>query len=456
MHSSHKRFEVIVIVGSFLIAVGVFLYVFINARPHGTEEIPPVALPESSYDIYTNSDYGFSIKYGAKWKEKTLGAHDGVTDPRMELQHVSGCSLVLGTVDEGRLMSGYPITEYSRFDEDNKIFYEKPVKDVYIDTSHFTLIELHQRTQNDNKVHYDALYVPDFPHQESETALVLTAGIKGLSEECMHDYFALIKKGIDLKGELYTLSPTSNGTIVLNTNNTYFGGSTQWDQTNMAFVFKDTDQKNAETVMTYIDQVIYGPEIQLVGNSIYFVSPHNGLQVLDLVTKDIKRIPLLDGVSGQLLIPEKINEFFVYEQQLYYLSGENCNEYLARCNLELHEFNLLTKEDFTLATQVISREIIGYDKELQKLYLKYQDGDAGCSWHTLQEYDFVSHLFKKTASASHCDDEELSEDMAYIEEIEANLKNQNIHIKSIAIKNGKVATYQPDTDRYDGIRLIKE
>lgn len=265
---------------------------------------------------------------------------------------------------------------------------------------------------------------------------MLYANESAISDECISDFLSLLDNSIDLSGPLYTLSSNSNGTIKSATSFNSIGADPQWQNTKTALVFKS---QNNEQVMSYLDPNLYSSQLQaqLVGNKIYFVNSVGQFSSIDLLSKQIVTINLPDVQVVQGYSPAHINDFFIYGNILYYLSGENCNEYRGVCNLTLHQYNLSSKQDKILTQGVSSPTIMGIDTDSNKLYLRQTFGDAGCVSQTIQEYDFATNKVTTTIKTGHCDGDPTNtpeDQKAKI--IENQLRGQLDRLSEITVTNG--------------------
>lgn len=403
---------------------------------------------------FVDEEYGTKIAYDTKaWK---LVKDD---TQRLQLEHVTGsCQISYGLVDMEPVFSAYgelrdtDSTYSSRFDEASKIFFEREIQNIYIDTSNFKMTYLQQRPQNGDPTNIIAAYIPHFPSQESSYSLLLHQNQKPITQDCVKDFIHMLS-GIDLKADLYSLTANSEGYLTVKLNDRRIGWTEGFSDQSAVVVF--TDMEDKKTVLANLDSVVLS--MQLAGGKLYFINNKGLLSAIDLQTKQVETIPLPAISPAEDASRSMLNTFFIYGNRLFYLTGKNCNEYMARCDLVLHEFNLDTKQDSELADQVSSRDILGLDTSLNVLQLRHSEGDAGCSWRSYEEYNFNTKVLQKTGNYSYCLEE--SDDGTYkdtnteasvqaqqkIRDLENRLKGQLEYLSTIQVKNGVVLKNQTDT-----------
>ncbi len=82
---------------------------------------------------------------------------------------------------------------------------------------------------------------------------------------------------------------------------------------------------------------------------------------------------------------EEISDFFISNDQLYYLAGTPCDG-PGPCNLNLFSVSLNGGIPQLLAQHVAARSILGYSSAEDKLYLEGGYGDAGCFNQEFYQY----------------------------------------------------------------------
>lgn len=407
---------------------------------------------DSGEKAFSDPSFEWRMAYPSQWSRGQS------PNAQFQLTHSSGCTLTWGTVDTEVLSSEYT----QRFDGVGT-FYEEHTKDIYIDTRHFEMTSLEQRSQATGAVKTVAVFINNFPQPDSPYNLVLYANQSAISSSCISDFLALLKN-IDLKGDLYTINPASNGTIEVAVSSDSVGGDPQWEKSRTVLIFKD--QGGDEQVMTYLDLDNPTPQMQLVADTLYFVKSSGQFGMINLVSKQIHLFDLPGIQPADSNTAPQLNAFFVYGENLFYLAGENCLDYLAKCDLSLRAYNLANNshEYNPLVTGVASRQIMGYDSVSKKLYLKYSDGDAGCSWRRIQEFDFATKTLTDAARISICSGDEgeatttgdtVSQQKA--KAIDILLDSQMRYIGSISVKDGKIAGLQTASSTWmSAIRYVAQ
>lgn len=271
--------------------------------------------------------------------------------------------------------------------------------------------------------------------------------------KCMDDYLKFKDSGKSLSESFYNLNSNSTGTIE---DNVCFYGTTGEPRWELAKIVLDfIDEKNNKKVFAYLD--LYSssnPQIQLFGNKIYYVDKNGNLSALNLLTKQIENINL----PGIEKYQEKtINDFFIYNGIVYYLSGKNCNYYMAECDLDLRQYDLNLAENKLLSNHVSYPAVLGHDPLENKLYLKFTFGDAGGSIETIGEYDFENSKISKVVSVGYgYNGPDNLENDAKFKSIEKLLEKQTKRLNGIIIKNGQVGPIQNYfKDVYDNIKYAQ-
>ena len=247
-------------------------------------------------------------------------------------------------------------------------------------------------------------------------------------------YFTACNKdsnNTNTKEELPNITQESVGTLYLLSESEYIEDIETVNRDDR-FVFKDSIN-NTEIDLTdniYIkDQssiAIYEPI--LINNSIYYLSGAKGNEVL-------RKLEIFSTSNTVLDIPfdrsKVVHSFFIHEDTIYYLTGEYCNYYMGECSLDLYSYNTSTKEQKLLASELASREIVGFESSKTKLILRFAEGDADCEWMTYEQYDISTEEKSLLGTFSYCTGEE-SENPTLYEE------NQEEFEQAEAIKNSVV------------------
>lgn len=178
------------------------------------------------------------------------------------------------------------------------------------------------------------------------------------------------------------------------------------------FVFKDSDTGKSYTLTNNlsIESNTVGVYLSvidpiLINNEIYFLHRVNEgyytpqtLKKLNINNGTLTEIELQSGEKKSL------QSFFVQEDNVYYLTGQDCRSYMEKCNLELKSYNMKTKDTQLLTENLSSRNILGFNSQGTELILNYWDGDAGCLWGTFEKYNIVSKVSSVIDSYNFCYD----------------------------------------------------
>lgn len=178
----------------------------------------------------------------------------------------------------------------------------------------------------------------------------------------------------------------------------------------------------------------------LKDNSLFYVSDTESLSVMNLKTLEKKTL-----VKAE---PEKfvINGFNVLDNVVYYLAGKPCTEYRAKCDNGLYEFNLDSGVNNKLYEGSGSRQVLGKDFSGEKLYLAWIDGDAGCSWGSIEAFDLQTKQMTPTdIFKSECYDEETGKTVgtSYVDFIKTLVPKSEVK-NYWRIKNGQITTGYDD------------
>lgn len=405
-----------------------------------------VKMQTAGWKTYTNSQYGFKINFSDNWAE--IPTNDNKL--KINARHSSGCTLSYGDIDTKALGAKY-FVRY--FDEVWRIFYEGISKNFYIGNNHLKLTSLSQRYQNGGVAKYSAVYIDNFP-EGSTDALVLQPTQGSLSDKCITDFLDLVTNKIEFNDSLYSINQTSTGVIERDVSFNSVGLNPEWDKTKTVLVFKN--QNGNEKVLAYID--LYNnssPQMQLSGNKIYFVNLNGGLSLIDLKSKQIQDVNLL-GISNNRK-GDIINDFLLYDDNLYYLTGKNCNYYMAECNLTLYRYNSISQENVLVAKNITDSHIMGYNATLNKLYFSFIFADAGGCVMSIAEYDLTTKKMDVVASGS-CGGDGATDYDKKIKQIEQSLSGQINNIAGVTITTGDVNKNQSFSKglNYDVIRYVQD
>lgn len=419
------------------------------------------AKENQSKKSYSDSKFGWKIEYAPNWTLNPKPSFDNSTTPseldiQFQLNHASGCTLTYGKIKTYTSSDGHG----SRFDRPGLAFREY-VSNIFLGNKNFQLYSLH----DENLRSFDDVmgaYIKNFPEKNSPYSLVLFNNNSKLSGSCISDFLSLLKNNIDLKGELYTINPSSNGTVFLQSGEySLTKVPTPDENINFALIFQD--QNGDRQVLQYLnlrDKINSQLNLQLVGNDLYFINSTGQLSTINIISKEVHTVDLL-GLN-QYSASTRLSNFLIYENNIFYLIGQDCRAHPNKCNLSLYKYSLESKENSLLADGVNSLDIMGYDSISNKLYMNSVINES-CSWQEIKEYNFQNKKISGTVSTisyPDCGETDSNTTMppekAKVIEIYKKLGNQTIGDRHLKIENGKVVK-DPNSDDApygSGIRYI--
>jgi hypothetical protein len=134
------------------------------------------------------------------------------------------------------------------------------------------------------------------------------------------------------------------------------------------------------------------PQPQFTNNTLYVVV-QNKLTAVDPFAKTSTPLQNIEIAEG-----ETINSFWVEGSKLIYLAGVNCNEYMAKCDLGLYEYDLSTNMPRKLAEHLSYRNIIGYDPVAREILMTYVWADGSERSENSGVYQYASGQIQKVDS----------------------------------------------------------
>ncbi|MDP3996487.1 MAG: hypothetical protein Q8P86_02225 [bacterium] len=159
------------------------------------------------------------------------------------------------------------------------------------------------------------------------------------------------------------------------------------------------DGSNIDYLAAELPKMSYGPA-PIVYDGIIYHAENGRLKTLNIITQETADLDNL-GLSGNAVVVE----FFFTENYMLYLAGPDCNEYLAKCHLDLYAYDMRSGDRKLLASGVSSRQIIGYSEEDNLLLMEWGEGDGGCFWGTTEMYDFSKQELLRGEDYGSCGDE---------------------------------------------------
>ncbi len=132
------------------------------------------------------------------------------------------------------------------------------------------------------------------------------------------------------------------------------------------------------------------------GDKIYYTKAGDLFEV-NVFSRNIEKIavPVSSGAV--------INDFFMHNGIVYYLSGRDCRGYKETCSSDLVSYNFSTKSSTVHESGLISRTILGFDAGENKLYMRYVEGDGGCFKKTDEVFDFSKKVLSRSEPFAGCE-----------------------------------------------------
>lgn len=224
----------------------------------------------------------------------------------------------------------------------------------------------------------------------------------------------------------YKFEPNSSGEILLvgyNSPSIIFSQGQKADVVDKIFL---SDAERSNGLLVYKE-------------NFYYFDPGGYLNMFNLLTNTSSKVlfpklALLDAEGKPM-----INSIFFEDNNIYLLYGENCNQYLKRCDLDLLRFDRISNQIDKIAEHIGSREIIGLDEDTNNLYLRYADGDGGCGWSSYLVYNLNTKAKTLEKGVSLCDgDKEYDKILSSEEDFIQKIKGDIIHSDRMYIQNGKI------------------
>lgn len=199
---------------------------------------------------------------------------------------------------------------------------------------------------------------------------------------CLSDTVKVIEH-VDWLYDPITLTPQSEGALYI-TSEVIDGEEV--DQ--VRFVPSGTDTPYAVMGMTATSH----PMPQIVDGTLYVVVGGD-LHVIDPFTKTTSNALDIDFPEH-----ERVHAFLIISNKILYLAGENCLNYLAKCNLILREYDRTTKRSTQLTEKLPYRELIGYDSVAEEILLTWRDRDGSERWENSGIYKYADGSLREIKS----------------------------------------------------------
>ncbi len=247
-----------------------------------------------------------------------------------------------------------------------------------------------------------------------------------------------------------TLNTNSNGTISYRSANRYDDPvAPGWPRAVILLVFTSKDTGKSEILLRDSSDSAHVWQRFFSGGNFYYSPTTEEYQPIvksfNLLTQAKRVLPLINTPAAPL------HDFFVKDNELYYITGPFCNDYMMECsNMFLRSYNLVTGAHQVLAQNSESRNIEGFDAN-GNLILSYKEADAGNYWASFESYNFATSVLNKLYS--HSGGLQYGPEGDYMSpEDESKLKGPVIGVEyydQIGIRNGKF--YLSQTSEQDGL-----
>jgi hypothetical protein len=156
----------------------------------------------------------------------------------------------------------------------------------------------------------------------------------------------------------------------------------------LRFVPSGTDTPHTVIGMTATSH----PMPQIVDGALYAVVGGD-LHIIDPFTKTTSNALDIDLPEN-----ERVHAFLITSDKILYLTGMNCLNYLAKCNLSLREYDRTTKQSTTLTEKLPYRELIGYDSVAEEILLTWRDRDGSERWENSGIYEYADDSLREIKS----------------------------------------------------------
>lgn len=355
----------------------------------------------NSFKTYTDDDERFTVYYPTFWQNDPAPLNYGfVATPKVSLQRQgASCAISYGVIDESALASfGVASTTKANFGD-------RASGSTPTDTGLTKIILPFGRQLTDEEkaagyIDEKLVAVPHFPYPNSNYGFLLTSGEKQPLVEACVDEFDSILNSRAINYPTASLTSQSNGVLSLRDRSSWFEIYAHIPQ-KMTLLFDNFQTKKEESIAPNAFQSIERiTDPFLSGGKLYFMtsSANPTIMSVDIFTGQSKTIPLAYNENTP------VHSFFVKGNNLYYLLGKFCNEYLAKCtDMKLQNYNLTTGVANTLASGIKARDIDGFDSTGNKLILRWSDGDGGCGWGQYWSFEFSSKTVNDLGSYSRCE-----------------------------------------------------
>ena len=205
------------------------------------------------------------------------------------------------------------------------------------------------------------------------------------------------------------------------------------NETHVVDSFKVNLHEGSEELVVHRGKIYF---TNLQGQVVYFDSVNSSFGTVNLGS-----LALLDSRQRPAIL-----NYFIHNEDLYMLYGDNCNEYLNRCIARLIRHDMRTNQQETILENQNARDIIGFDEIKGELYITWSDGDAGCGWVSAKKVNIAQKKIVGSGGFSACDgepdyDQKVEDYKLFRQPIENDIKRAD----AVYFQDGKIVS-PPDED----------
>ncbi len=345
-----------------------------------------------SFNTYTDDQEKFTVYYPKLWFQNQQNINSNfISKTKLSLNRSkASCYLIYGSIDEKVLLSE---SRASR-------------KIINIEGQELLQITIpfNRELSNEEKAagytNLTLIAIPHFPYPESKFGFLVTSGEKQpLLEACVNEFSAILHSRI-IDYPSAKLTAQSNGILSIQRSLTLFKGPSD-PQQKIRLLFENAKTGREEAIaLDLFSKIEELNDPFLTSNKLFYLEGQLNnpiIRALDIFTGENEIIPLAYDKDNP------IHSFFIDGDILYYLSGKFCNEYLARCSLDLKRYNMKSKTTEHLASKLRSRQIEGFNASRDMLILKWSEGDAQCLLSEYEGFEFQTNSIVNIGSYSFCE-----------------------------------------------------
>ncbi|KND49366.1 MAG: hypothetical protein AB203_03145 [Parcubacteria bacterium C7867-008] len=401
-----------------------------------------------SYKIYTNTEDAFTMYYPTFWvADAQPNSYGFVTDAKASWRrNNASCAITYGLIDETALVSSGTASttkvDYASHASGGFVS-ERGLTNIYIPFSRAVTNEEKAAGYTEDRI----IAVPHFPYADSPNGFLLTSGEKQPLVEACAEEFDYILNTRALQYSAGALTSSSNGVLSIHDMGSWFEAYADIPHT-ISLVFTDKKTGKEVSIASAALKNVHSIDEPFVsGTKLYFKSgayENPEIMSIDLVTGESDILPLQHS-EGNV-----IHSFYVRAGNVYYLTGEYCNDYKATCvDMKLHQYNVQTKASLELAGGITSRDIIGLNSTKDKIILAMREGDAGCGWGSYESYSFTTRTIQNLGSYHYCEGDPVDDSLQF-----KNLISDTSDFQKLILRDGAIVLPAP-TDEYDGTVYIR-